>query len=292
MKEIFSKSTEYITHKPESTNYYKGIWLRHPAQYNLYNLNVDEKVKIIKDFISKPTTIKPQNYEEWLKAQFGNYFSENFPEIYTKKYWQTDAKNLTTTWLGNRFNIPSIDQVLKGAMEKQEDNHYYAKEMRYPQKGGYKSFLNSISENLDIQLNHEVSNINLKNKTVSFKNGFQTQYDKLISSLPLTEIIQLIQNAPNEVLIASQKLCYTSGQLVSIGFNRPDIPKELWFYIYDEDILPSRVYSPSLKSSSNVPEGKSSLQFETYFTTENPPKLRGNDLIDHIINKGEKNENL
>ena len=78
----------------------------------------------------------------------------------------------------------------------------------------------------------------------------------------------------------------TSGQLVSIGFNRPDIPKHLWFYIYDEDILPARAYSPSLKSPYNVPKGKSSLQFETYFSKKKPKQLSGDSMVNHIIEKG------
>jgi len=53
--------------------------------------------------------------------------------------------------------------------------------------------------------------------------------------------------------------------MVSLGFNRADIAKHLWFYIYDKDILASRVYSPSLKSKDNVPNGCSSLQAEIFF---------------------------
>jgi len=53
--------------------------------------------------------------------------------------------------------------------------------------------------------------------------------------------------------------------MVSLGFKRPDVAKHLWFYIYDEDILSSRVYSPSMKSPDNVPEGCSSLQAEVFF---------------------------
>ena len=55
--------------------------------------------------------------------------------------------------------------------------------------------------------------------------------------------------------------------------------KHLWFYIYDEDILPARVYSPNLKSADNVPEGCSSLQAEIFFANsgaqENCPPLAG-----------------
>jgi protoporphyrinogen oxidase len=68
--------------------------------------------------------------------------------------------------------------------------------------------------------------------------------------------------APDEVLKASNKLECTSGYHISVGLKTKNIPPYLWWYIYDEDILASRVYSPSLKSPDNVPEGCSSLQFE------------------------------
>ncbi len=45
---------------------------------------------------------------------------------------------------------------------------------------------------------------------------------------------------------------------------KKNIPPYLWWYIYDEENLASRVYSPSMKSPDNVPEGCSSLQMEVY----------------------------
>ena len=130
VKELFAKSADFITHKPVSTNYYKGYWLKHPAQNNLAGLPVDEKVKIITDFINRPANDNPQNYKEWLTCQFGNYFTENFSDVYTKKYWTVKAEELTTDWLGGRFSLPPLDALLRGAFEEQNENFYYAQEMR------------------------------------------------------------------------------------------------------------------------------------------------------------------
>ena len=35
VKEILSQSSNYITHNANSSNYNKGLWLKHPAQNNL-----------------------------------------------------------------------------------------------------------------------------------------------------------------------------------------------------------------------------------------------------------------
>ena len=137
--------------------------------------------------------------------------------------------------------------------------------MKYPKKGGFRSILNNCRAGLDIRFNKEVVHIDATQKRVDFKDGTSSEYKRLISSLPLPEIVKMLDNVPQEVRIAAENLMHTSGYMVSLGFNKPDIAKHLWFYIYDEDILPARVYSPSLKSPDNVPEGCSSLQAEIFF---------------------------
>jgi protoporphyrinogen oxidase len=76
-------------------------------------------------------------------------------------------------------------------------------------------------------------------------------------------LAKLIVDTPDLVLEAGRQLKATSIDLVSVAFNKP-LVKDLWFYIYDEDILASRAYSPSIKSPENAPTGCSSLQFEIY----------------------------
>ena len=281
IKNIFKESVELIEHVPFPSNYYKGIWIRHPAQNNLAPLSSEEKTDIIYDFVNrieKPVD-EIQDYGEWLRVQYGNYFAENFPFKYTRKYWGVEPKELETKWVGQRMYTPDLKQVLKGSFETQDECFYYSKVMKYPKKGGFRSILNKCREGLDIRFNKKVIKINPQEKIVTFKDGTSTKYTRLISSLPLPEIVKMIDGIPEEVKEAGLNLMHTSGYTVSLGFNRPDVAKHLWFYIYDEDILPARVYSPNLKSADNVPEGCSSLQAEIFYANsgaqENCPPLAG-----------------
>ena len=149
-------------HPSVSSNYYKGYWLKHPAQNNLAPLSTDEKVKIITDFVNRPQKAIEdiKDYSEWLRIQYGNYFAENFPFRYTRKYWGLEPNELETKWVGNRMHSPDVAQVLKGAFETQDETFYYTKFMRYPKKGGFRSILNDCREGLDIRFNKEVIRIN------------------------------------------------------------------------------------------------------------------------------------
>lgn len=265
--ELFAKSSPLYAHPPVSYNYWRGCWLKHPAQNNLAPLPIEEKVKIIDSFVNRPRkdVAEISDYAEWLRVQYGDYFAENFPFAYTRKYWGVEAKQLETKWVGNRLHVSPLPEVLRGAFAEQQENFYYTKFMNYPKKGGFRSIMNECRKGLDIRLNKKAVRIDTAAKQVEFADGTVENYDNLISSLPLPEIIKMISDVPENVQNAAKQLRWTCGYQVSLGFNRPDVAKYLWFYIYDEDVLPARVYSPNLKSPDNAPDGCSSLQAEIFF---------------------------
>lgn len=264
---IFNSSAgNIITHIPNPYNIYNRKWIKHPAQNNLFPLDEQEKKKIIDDFLARPQVEMSQitNYEQWLRIQFGDYFAEHFPMVYTKKYWMCEAKDLETKWVGQRVYQPSVEEVIQGSKTADTPVTYYAKEMRYPKTGGYKHFFSSLAVGTDIRYNQKVVAIDTTRKEVKTEDGNMYLYDRLYSSIPLPEYRHLLNDIPGDVEKAMSKLKCTSGYHVSIALKTKNIPPYLWWYIYDEDILAARVYSPSLKSPNNAPKGCSSLQMEVY----------------------------
>ncbi len=262
VRHIFDR-TPYHTHPAESFCFDQDRWLKHPIQNNLYPLSAGDKVELIKSFLSRPEKLAGDDYESWLRHQYGDGIAQRYPIRYTQKYWATPASKLSTSWIGNRMRRAELDEILYGAFSSETPNTYYTKEMRYPETGGYKAFIQPLIDESSIRLEHKASAIDIIKKTVTFANGVQVAYQNLVSTLPLPVVMELIHGAPAVVLEAAAALKATSIDLVSVAFNKPLI-KDLWFYIYDEDILASRAYSPSVKSPENAPVGCSSLQFEIY----------------------------
>lgn len=195
---------------------------------------------------------------------FGDYFAEHFPMVYTKNYWMCEAKNLETKWVGQRVSQPSVEEVIQGSKTADPPVTYYVKEMCSSKAGGYKHFFSSLADGTDIRYDQKVVAIDTTQKEVKTEDGNVYQYDKLYSSIPLPEYSHLLHGIQEDVKIAISKLKCTSGYHVSIALKTKNIPPYLWWYIYDEDILAARVYSPSLKLPMNAPEGCSSLQMEVY----------------------------
>lgn len=260
--------TPYITHQPLAYNFYNGYWIKHPVVNNLYQLDMEEKIRLLSGFVKRNTDMDIKNYKNWLWASYGKEISELFYEVYTKKYWTMDAAELSTTWIGNRLGTPDIEKMLYGAFAAETGMDYYAKEMRYPAMGGFQSFILGMANHAEIAYGKKAVKINIREKKVTFHDGTVCFYEKLASSIPLPELVGITPDVPEELRTEALQLKASKISLVSVGFNRPDVAKSLWFYIYDEDIMAARVNSPSMKSPKNVPADCSSLQFEIYHASE------------------------
>lgn len=263
VRNFFDQARCYV-HKPLAYNYYQGYWLKHPVLNNMYELPIEDKVKYLESFLERPSYGNINNYGEWLRASYGNAIAEDFYYQYTRKYWTVEPEELSTTWVGNRLNIPDLKKMLAGCISNQTGNDYYAKEMRYPKQGGFQEFINPLAKEADIRLNKKVVRINADNHEIEFEDGECVEYDCLYSSIPLPEMVRIVNGVPSTIRELGEGLKASKISLVSVGLARKELAKYLWFYIYDKEIKAARAYSPSLKSPNNVPTGCSSMQFEVY----------------------------
>ena len=70
---------EFELFRARVNNYWKGVWIKHPAQCNLHGLPTDLLLKTLMDMIEaryRPASQAPANYAEWLIASFGRALTE------------------------------------------------------------------------------------------------------------------------------------------------------------------------------------------------------------------------
>jgi protoporphyrinogen oxidase len=192
---------------------------------------------------------------------------------YTKKYHTTDAKNLTLDWLGPRLYRPTLEEVLVGALEPEPLDVHYVDHFRYPTRGGFVSYLRPFAQEADLVLGHRAVEVDSATRTVRFSNGAITEYDELISSVPLPQLIPMMKAAPPDVREAASLLACSQVVLVNIGVSRPVETKAQWTYFYDDDICFARLSFPPGFSPTMVPEGCGSVQAEVYFSEKWKPLL-------------------
>jgi protoporphyrinogen oxidase len=267
-------------------NYWHGHRIPHPVQCNLQGLPAELVIKVIEDFISVQgkELQAGQSYAQWLYDTYGKTFAETFPMVYGRKYHTTAMDRLTTDWIGPRMYRPSLGEILRGAIGGNVTGAHYVDKFRYPSIGGFVSYLEPFAKRFEIRLNHRLIGIDPASKVLRFEEGKHVPYQNVISSIPLPELIPLIDGASNDVLEAASKLAFTQAVLINLGVNRSDLSDSAITYFYDEDVVFSRINLPHMFSPNNAPPGCGTIQAEVYFSDKYRP-FRGkpSDLIEPVI---------
>lgn len=275
IQELFADSVDqkYETIQINLNNYWRGHWPLHPVQLHLHGLPDELVVKVITDFVEEryAPERKINNYADWLLASFGKTFAESFPMQYTRKYHTTPAENMSTDWLGPRIYRPNLDEVIRGMLSPSAAHVHYITHFRYPSAGGFVNYLNKFLPLGNVKLEHKLVSVNPRSRELKFANGLITQYDGLVSSVPLPDLLLMIQGAPQDVVDASQLLACSTCVLVNVGINREDISNAHMTYFYDEDICFTRLGFPHMLSPRNAPPGTGSIQAEVYFSKKYKP---------------------
>jgi protoporphyrinogen oxidase len=252
----------------KASNYYRGHWIAHPAQVNLYQVPEPLRTACLESFLaSREVRGAPANYREWLHMAFGEVFAETFPAAYTRKYWTVDPASLTTEWVGNRVMKPSVEDVVAGAKASigVQTIHYAAnRESRYPTRGGFMAYTHKMARGADIRLNTALTGLTFGARRLRFSDGSEVSYRRLVSTIPLKLLIDLSSDAPTPVRDAAAKLTCTQFLRVDVAVNHPARRPETWMYVYDESKLSVRISHMEHFAPSNAPPGCSAIQVEVY----------------------------
>jgi protoporphyrinogen oxidase len=288
VKELFARGAGAVEHvDARITNYYRGHWLEHPVQCHLHGLDADLVTRCIVDVARAHANSSPvESYADWCRAMFGDTFAEHFPFVYTKKYWTVDAEGLTTDWVGSRIYPPTLEEVVRGALEPaQQGNFHYLSEFRYPREGGYQAFTSALVHPETLHLESRVVGVNLADSCIRLADGSTRAYDDLISTMPLPELVGCVDGTPPEVRRAASELLCTSVILVDVAVRRPDLSSHHWFYVYDEDVSFSRAHFPHMLAASNAPDGHGSIQVEVYHSRHRPLPCAPGSLPSRVIDE-------
>lgn len=256
-------------HERRSWIYSKKVYTRYPFQANTYGL----PIKIIKECVlgfvqaqiekQTPRQKPSSNFYDWVLEHFGYGLAKHFMFPYNQKLWLTDLKNITCDWLLNFIPVPTLKQVLQGALQKQNENIGYNACFWYPQKGGIQVLPDALSKYIkNLHLSAEAVKINLSKKEIEFKNGQKSNFDLIISTIPLPVLVGIIENATVKLRMAARNLRYISVLNINLGIKRTNICDKHWVYFPEKEFIFYRVGFPTNFSSYLAPSPASSCYIE------------------------------
>jgi protoporphyrinogen oxidase len=276
------------------------VWLYntfvpYPFQYNLHYLPKSIQEICVQELkkLSKTKKTKPKNFKEWINSNFGKGIAKHFLVPQNFKTWGYDLKKINVDWVGDRVATVDLKRTLKNIENKQDDVSWGPNNVfHFPKKRGTRFIWEQIAKKIPknkIKLNQEIVSINLKNKTITTVDQQSYQYDYLISSLPITKLLE-ITNHPLEKSV-KKNLFASAVQIIGLGI-KGKTPNQLktkcWMYFPEKDIPFFRATVFSNYSKNHVPNANNqwSLMCEVSQTKHTNFKNTKNiikDVIDGAI---------
>lgn len=249
----------------------KKLYVPYPIQNNLRYLPGIIKEKTLEE-ISNLRSAKSNTLKEWLKSNFGktlcDIFFFPFHELYTAGlFGKISAQDYFKTPL-------DISAVIKGSQENVELAGYNA-EFVYPGEG-LDTLVKNMAKKCRINYGKEAARVDIKTKTVYFKDKTAVSYNKLISTLPLNKIVGMAN-----IKIKEKEDPYTSVLVLNIGALRgKHCPDEHWLYIpysksgFHRVGFYSNVDTSFLPQASRKNKSRVSIYVERAYTNNNKPSAK------------------
>lgn len=275
-----------ITSKRRNTKiFYKGNFIKYPFENGLNDLPLNDNFEclfeFVKTLIQKHKLPKPKNLREWCYYTFGKGIAEKYLIPYNNKVWNFPAKSISTEWV-ERIPNPPVDDIIKSSLGIDTEGYKHQLRFFYPKRGGIMSLPLAIEKRIKGKIikDYEVVSIKKSKKKWIVCNGQKkTEFDNIISTIPIFDLVRCLDDIPEDVLKAVRRLKYSSLATVFVGLKKPLEHDFSWMYFPGaKDGKFNRVAFLSNYSRYNAPKGNSCLIAETTYR-----KLSDVDTIDKTI---------
>ncbi len=190
------------------------------------------------------------NFEGWVTGRFGKRLFEIFFKTYSEKLWGISCKELDADFAAQRIKKLSLLEVVKNALKltKKGEHKTLVDQFAYPIGGTgmvYKKMEKSIRANGgNVFLSSSVEKIvteNNKVKNIVLENGETKEYDHVISSMPLTLMVNRLNEVPENIKELSSKLKFRNTVMVYLHVDAVDLFPDNWLYIHSSDLQVGRI---------------------------------------------------
>ncbi|MBL4889454.1 MAG: FAD-dependent oxidoreductase, partial [Candidatus Lindowbacteria bacterium] len=208
VEELLGDNLTVITRKARVHTH--GVEFDYPFQIHLHLLPPDVRDECLRGFeeiVDKE--VDRTNFATWCRSSLGEGIYKHFMEPYNMKLYRTPLEKMSADWVG-WIPRPTLKEIRAGAAGEKVEGVGYNAEFRYPITGGIGELPNALAKGLDVHLETSLVEIEGKNRIATVKSASgETQkfkYDKLVSTIPLTNLLDSIDVVPDEVKEAATKL--------------------------------------------------------------------------------------
>lgn len=264
---------ELLEIERKSRVFSSGVYTRYPFQANTFGLPPGVAYRCVSDFLKArgaPVTRAPVSFEDFCLQHFGQGFSEHFMIPYNEKLWGVSLREITADWCQRFVPIPTVEDVIAGAVGLNDRELGYNARFLYPKRG-----IGALPEALakeagEIEFSRAPRAVDPERRVAIFDDE-EIAYERLISTAPLDALGALLTGAPAEARQAFGRLRCAGLYYLDVALSAPARQPLHWVYVPEARFPFFRVGCYSNFSPAMAPEGCAGLYVE--LASRQPPDL-------------------
>ena len=196
------------------------------------------------------------NFESWVVSRFGRKLFDIFFKSYTEKLWGIPCDKLDADFAMQRIKQFSLFEAIKSAfrINRRSKHRTLVDEFAYPTNGAghvYENLKSKILENNSfIHFDSIVTGLlyfpgndfdgNKGFWKVNTRNGNSYSADHVISTMPLTQLVKLL-DPPAHVKASADTLRFRNTILVYLLIDKENLFSDQWLYVNSKDMMTGRI---------------------------------------------------
>ncbi|MDR2554515.1 MAG: NAD(P)/FAD-dependent oxidoreductase [Fibromonadaceae bacterium] len=176
-----------------------------------------------------------KNLQDFMLNRFGKELYLTFFKDYTEKVWGIPCEQISAEWGAQRIKGLSIAKTIKHALFRNTKETSLIDEFLYPKLGPGDLWQCAADKILkmggEIKFNTKIENLNLK------------EYDYVLSSMPIKDLINAIEDVPQNIKEIANGLVYRDFITVGVLLEKLEIGniKDNWIYVQESDVKVGRL---------------------------------------------------
>lgn len=232
--------------------YYNRRFYRYPLQplEALRQLGVGESLRCLFSYFREQLrpTRQDDSFEGWVQRRFGRRLYEIFFQSYSEKLWGIPGTELDADFAVQRIKKLSLWEALIHAFGGGRKHRTLLDQFAYPCQGTgmiYSRMADAVrAHGGQVQLGCRVREVLVENgcaRGVRLEDGTTLEASHVISSMPLTQLVQRLDGVPESVLHASRQLRFRNTVLVYVLVDGSGLFPDNWLYVHSANVRVGRI---------------------------------------------------
>lgn len=237
---------------------FKGRFVKYPFENDLAALPREDLYDCLYHFLTRAFP-EPRNFREWCYHRFGKGIAERYLIPYNEKIWNIDPALLGLEWVAGRVPEPPLEDVLKSALGIATEGYTHQLNFHYPRRGGIEALIRALEARVGaVEKGFRVKTIGGRRGAWVVSDGRrERRYDRLVSTIPLPDLVDALDGVPEEILRLARLLRYNSLICVMVAFAAPKPSGMFAVYLPQPEHRFHRVCFYDYLGDSCVPPGMS-----------------------------------